>query len=82
MTCRPTLLRSATWPMIRNCAPRCKPCARLDRWMVETHDLGPESEKACDANLADELNHPSAKDRKEAIRKNSARMKQWAKEGK
>jgi hypothetical protein len=55
---------------------------RLDRWMAETHDLGPETEKTYDANVADELKHPAAIDRKEAILKNSALMKQWAKESK
>lgn len=54
---------------------------RLDRWMLETHDLGPESEKAYDANLAYELN-TAAKARKEAMLKNSELMKQWAREGK
>ncbi len=55
---------------------------RLDRWMADTHDCGPESEKAYDANLAYELKTPAAKARQEAIVKNSALMKQWAKEGK
>jgi arylsulfatase A-like enzyme len=56
--------------------------ARLDRWMVETHDCGPESEKAYDANLAYELKTKAATARKEAMLKNSALMKQWAQEGK
>ena len=55
---------------------------RLDRWMAETHELGPETDKTYDANVADGLKHPAAIDRKEAILKNSALMKQWATEGK
>lgn len=55
--------------------------ARLDRWMLETHDLGPESEKAHEANLAYELN-TAPKIRKETMLKNSELMRQWAKEGK
>jgi len=55
---------------------------RLDRWMLETHDRGPESEEAYDANIAYELKTPAGKARKEALMKNSALMKQWAKEGK
>lgn len=54
---------------------------RLDRWMVETHDLGPESEKAYDANLACELKAMPSNAHKEAILKNSALMKQWASQG-
>ena len=30
---------------------------RLDRWMVETREPGPESEKAYDASHACELKH-------------------------
>jgi arylsulfatase A-like enzyme len=56
--------------------------ARLDRWMVETRDRGPESEHAYDANLAYELGTPAGKARNEALLKNSGLMKQWAKEGK
>ncbi len=55
--------------------------ARLDRWITETHDLGLESELAYDANLAYELKPPIASARKEAMLKNSALMKQWAKDG-
>lgn len=54
---------------------------RLDRWMLETHDLGAESEKAYDANLAYELN-TAPKARKEVMLKNNELMKQWAREGK
>ncbi len=56
--------------------------ARLDRWMADTHDRGPESEEAYDANIAYELKTPAGKARKEALMKNSALMKQWAKESK
>jgi arylsulfatase A-like enzyme len=56
--------------------------ARLDRWMVETRDRGPESEHAYDANLAYELGTAAGKARNEALLKNSGLMKQWAKEGK
>ena len=55
--------------------------ARLDRWMVETLDRGPESEQAYDANLAYELGTAAGKARNEALLKNSGLMKQWAKEG-
>jgi arylsulfatase A-like enzyme len=54
---------------------------RLDRWMVETHDGGPESEQVYDANVADELTNPANKGHTQAIMKNVALMKQWAKEG-
>lgn len=56
--------------------------AWLDLWMLETRDLGPESEKAYDANLAYELKTMVSQDRQEAILKNSTLMKQWALEGK
>jgi arylsulfatase A-like enzyme len=55
---------------------------RLDRWMVETHDAGPESDKAYDANVIYEVNTAAGKARQEAFLKNSSLMKQWAKEGK
>jgi arylsulfatase A-like enzyme len=55
--------------------------ARLDRWMVETGDQGPESEKMYDSDMAVYLGEPwDAKD--DVIRHNIALMKQWAKEGK
>lgn len=56
--------------------------SRLDRWMRETHDAGPETEAVYDANVADELGNPANKGRKEEILKNVALMKRWAKEGK
>lgn len=55
---------------------------RLDRWMIDTRDLGPESEKAYDANLAVDISTPVVKPRKESVLKNIELMKQWAKEGK
>ena len=54
---------------------------RLDRWIEETHDLGPESEKAYDANFAYEFKNTPSKTRKDAMLKNSELMKQWSKEG-
>ena len=55
--------------------------ARLDQWMVDTHDQGPESEKMYDSDMAVYLAEPwDAKD--DVIRRNIALMKQWAKEGK
>jgi arylsulfatase A-like enzyme len=56
--------------------------ARLDRWRLDTRDPGPESEKAYEANFDYELNIPAGKARKDALIKNSALMKQWAREGK
>jgi arylsulfatase A-like enzyme len=57
--------------------------ARLDRWMAETRDCGPESEKAYDANVGYELKAPSAKVRgNDTVLRNIALMKQWAREGK
>jgi arylsulfatase A-like enzyme len=55
--------------------------ARLDRWMLETNDPGPESEAAYDANLAYELKS-APQIRQETMLKNRALMKRWAKEGK
>lgn len=55
---------------------------RLDRWLIDTRDLGPESEKSYDANLAVEVSTPVVKPRKESVLKNIELMKKWAKEGK
>ena len=55
---------------------------RLDRWMMETRDQGPESADAYDANLAYELDTPAGKARRAALLENSALMKLWAKQGK
>ena len=51
--------------------------ARLDRWMVETHDCGPESEMMYDSEMAVYLQKPNP-----VVEKNIKLMKQWAKEGK
>lgn len=54
--------------------------ARLDRWMAETNDQGPEPEKMYDSDMAVYLGERG--DAKEdATRRNIALMKQWAKEG-
>jgi hypothetical protein len=55
---------------------------RLDRWMVETRDPGPESEKAYDASFAYELRTAKSRERSDPMIKNYELMKQWAKEGK
>ena len=70
----------ATDPQFRTTVETLR--ARLDRWMLETRDCGPESEKAYDANLAHELKTPVGKSRKEALIQNSELMNRWAKEGK
>jgi arylsulfatase A-like enzyme len=55
--------------------------ARLDRWMAETRDQGPESETMYDSDMAVYLGERG--DGKDDItRRNIALMKQWAKEGK
>jgi arylsulfatase A-like enzyme len=51
--------------------------ARLDRWMKETHDCGPESEAMYDSDMAVYLQRPNA-----IVEQNIKLMKQWAKEGK
>ncbi|MCB1078717.1 MAG: sulfatase-like hydrolase/transferase, partial [Verrucomicrobiae bacterium] len=51
--------------------------ARLDRWIVETNDHGPESETMYDSDMKVYL----GKDNPE-VEKNIALMKQWAREGK
>lgn len=56
--------------------------ARLDRWMVETRDPGPESEKAYDASHAYELENAKSQKQKDTMITNYKLMKQWAKEGK
>lgn len=55
---------------------------RLDHWMAETHDPGPETEGAYEANLAYELKATTSKTRREMLLKNSALMRAWAKDGK
>lgn len=54
--------------------------ARLDRWMAETRDPGPESEAMYDSDMAVYLDgRDAAQD--EVTRRNIALMKQWAREG-
>jgi arylsulfatase A-like enzyme len=55
---------------------------RLDRWMLETRDPGPESEKAYDASHAYELKNARSRKQRDAMIEDNARTKQWAKEGK
>ncbi len=50
---------------------------RLDRWMVETNDHGPEAEAMYDSDMAADLGKGNP-----AVEKNIALMKQWAAEGK
>jgi hypothetical protein len=56
--------------------------ARLDRWMVETRDPGPESERAYDASHAYELKTAKSQEQRDTMINNYNLMKQWAKEGK
>ena len=51
--------------------------ARLDQWMRETNDPGPESESRYDSDMAVYLGKGSAE-----VEKNIVLMKRWAKEGK
>jgi hypothetical protein len=55
---------------------------RLDRWIVETKDRGPESEKMYDSDMAVYLSDRNNKGRESITAQNVALMKQWAKEGK
>jgi len=50
---------------------------RLDRWMAETKDRGPESEKMYDSDMVEYLGKGNP-----AVEKNIALMKKWAAEGK
>lgn len=56
--------------------------ARLDRWIVETKDKGPESESMYDSDMAVYLGGRSSKKGDNPTERNIAQMKQWAKEGK
>jgi arylsulfatase A-like enzyme len=57
--------------------------SRLDRWIVETKDRGPESEKMYDSDMAVYLGERTNKGKNEsATEKNIALMKRWAAEGK
>ena len=51
--------------------------ARLDQWMADTHDQGPESEAMYDSDMKAYM----VRDNPDYER-NIALMKQWAKEGK
>ncbi|MCB1091605.1 MAG: sulfatase, partial [Verrucomicrobiae bacterium] len=51
--------------------------ARLDRWIVETNDHGPESETMYDSDMKVYLGKGNPE-----VEKNIALMKQWAREGK
>jgi arylsulfatase A-like enzyme len=51
--------------------------ARLDRWMVETRDRGPESETMYDSDMAVYLQKPNP-----VVEQNIKLIKQWAREGK
>jgi len=56
---------------------------RLDRWIVETKDRGPEPEKMYDSDMAVYVGERGKKGKGESVtEKNIALMKQWAKEGK
>ncbi|MBI5694102.1 MAG: sulfatase [Verrucomicrobia bacterium] len=57
--------------------------ARLDRWISETGDRGPETEAMYDSDMAVYLGDRANKARKEnPTEKNIALMKRWANEGK
>jgi arylsulfatase A-like enzyme len=57
--------------------------ARLDRWMRETGDRGPESPAMYDSDMAVYLRGFSrSPERRQVIEKNIELMKQWAREGK
>ncbi len=56
---------------------------RLDRWIVDTKDKGPESEAMYDSDMAVYTGERANKGKNETpTQKNIALMKQWAKEGK
>jgi arylsulfatase A-like enzyme len=55
---------------------------RLDRWMVETKDKGPESEKMYDSDMAVYVGERANKKGDTVTERNIALMKQWAREGK
>jgi arylsulfatase A-like enzyme len=57
--------------------------ARLDRWIVETKDKGPESEAMYDSDMAVYVGGRANKGKGETVtERNIALMKQWAREGK
>lgn len=51
--------------------------ARLDQWMIDTHDHGPESESRYDSDMKSYLGKGNPE-----VEKNIALMKQWGREGK
>ena len=56
---------------------------RLDKWIVETKDKGPESEKMYDSDMYVYVGGRNKKGKGESVtERNIAVMKQWAKEGK
>ena len=60
--------------------------ARLDRWMKDTGDRGPEAEAMYDSDMAVYLGGRAGKDKgegggPEATARNVALMKRWAAEG-
>jgi arylsulfatase A-like enzyme len=55
---------------------------RLDRWMVETKDRGPESDKMYDSDMAVYVGGRANKKGETVTEKNIAVMKRWAAEGK
>ncbi len=57
--------------------------ARLDRWIVETKDKGPESDKMYDSDMAVYVGGRDNRGKNATVtEQNIALMKQWAKEGK
>jgi hypothetical protein len=50
---------------------------RLDRWMLDTDDRGPEAETMYDSDMAEYLRTPNP-----VVEQNIKLMKQWASEGK
>ncbi len=68
-------------------APECRATleglrARLDRWMQETGDRGPEPERMYDSDMAVYLDQlRKSPGRREAVERNIGLMRQWAREG-
>jgi len=57
--------------------------ARLDRWLVETRDPGPEPEKMYDSDMAVYVGNRDGRGQGESVTERNIRlMKQWAAEGK
>lgn len=57
--------------------------SRLDRWMAETKDKGPESEKMYDSDMDVYVGGRANKGKGESVtERNIAQMKRWASEGK